>query len=535
ACTTALVRAERALAGARPGDEVPYWARCFDEAQLADEFGHCHRDLQQFRAAAQHAERSLHLRAPAYARSRLFCRVVLATARLGLGELDQACQLALEAADQAAEMRSVRAVEYVRDFERRLEPYRDAGPVRADRGRGAALGERPAGRRPGTPGAGESPGGRRVPGVVGARAGLAGRCATASGAGVPVWGRPVPWAARWRARLERGPGRRGAARQPQGWGAGPGSSRAVVGGLVPCVAGARARAGRASRDGPCGWGAALGSSCVVGGPVPCVAGVRAGPGGGAADGPRGRGAARGPSRVVGGPVPCVAGARAGPAGCRATARGAGEPPGAVPGRGRPRAVRGWTAGREPGRGSGPAETGCPPGQAARGAVGSGSAVCRGRPAPRSLSRAVAARRPEYRAPCTVLVSRWSPHTYRPARSRTGRRRSCGARMAGTACGAWCTASVSQRLVDVPYRRLRCMRTAVSTWAGGVPSTVDVTSARPAGARDGSTRLTTAVWATGPPRSASRSRAVPVAGGSSVAWCTTVTGWKSGTRSPGSSS
>ncbi|NEA89940.1 regulator [Streptomyces sp. SID14436] len=140
ACTTALVRAERALAGARPGDEVPYWARCFDEAQLADEFGHCHRDLQQFRAAAQHAERSLHLRAPAYARSRLFCRVVLATARLGLGELDQACQLAVEAAGQAAEMRSVRAVEYVRDFERRLEPYRDAGPVRTYRDKVAALG-----------------------------------------------------------------------------------------------------------------------------------------------------------------------------------------------------------------------------------------------------------------------------------------------------------------------------------------------------------------------------------------------------------
>src|SRR5690606_13878244 len=138
--TTALVRAERALAGARPGDEVPYWARFFDEAQLADEFGHCHRDLQQFRAAAQHAERSLHLRAPAYARSRLFCRVVLATARLGLGELDQACQLAVEAAGQAAEMRSVRAVESVRDFERRLEPYRDAGPVRTYRDKVAALG-----------------------------------------------------------------------------------------------------------------------------------------------------------------------------------------------------------------------------------------------------------------------------------------------------------------------------------------------------------------------------------------------------------
>ncbi|GGV14940.1 regulator [Streptomyces griseoflavus] len=138
ASTAALVRAERALESARAGDEVPYWARFFDEAQLADEFGHCHRDLQQFRAAAQHAERSLQLRAPGYARSRLLCRMVLATARLGLGELDQACQLAAEAAGQAAEMRSVRALEYVRDFERKLEPYRDAGPVRTYRDRVAA-------------------------------------------------------------------------------------------------------------------------------------------------------------------------------------------------------------------------------------------------------------------------------------------------------------------------------------------------------------------------------------------------------------
>ncbi|GHI51906.1 hypothetical protein Srubr_17520 [Streptomyces rubradiris] len=140
ACTAALVRAERALEAARPGDEVPYWARFFDEGQLADEFAHCHRDLQQFRAAAQHAERALQLRAPAFARSRLFCRVVLATARLGLGELDQACALAAEAAGQAAEMRSARAVEYVKDFERRLEPYRDAAPVRGYREKVASLG-----------------------------------------------------------------------------------------------------------------------------------------------------------------------------------------------------------------------------------------------------------------------------------------------------------------------------------------------------------------------------------------------------------
>ncbi|MFB6879088.1 regulator [Streptomyces sp. NPDC056323] len=139
-CTTSLARAEHALEIARQGDEVPHWARYFDEAQLADEFGHCHRDLQQYRAAAQHAERSLQLRSPAYARSRLFCRVVLASARLGLGELDQACALGAEAAQQATEMRSVRATEYVRDFERRLEPYRDAAAVRGYRDRVAALG-----------------------------------------------------------------------------------------------------------------------------------------------------------------------------------------------------------------------------------------------------------------------------------------------------------------------------------------------------------------------------------------------------------
>ncbi|MFH8288086.1 regulator [Streptomyces sp. NPDC018059] len=140
ACAASLVRAERSLEASRPGDEVPYWARFFDEAQLADEQGHCYRDLQQYRAAAQHAERSLQLRAPGFARSRLFCRVVLATARLGLGELEQACQLGAEAAQAAAEMRSTRAHEYVREFERRLEPYRDAAPVRGYRDRLAALG-----------------------------------------------------------------------------------------------------------------------------------------------------------------------------------------------------------------------------------------------------------------------------------------------------------------------------------------------------------------------------------------------------------
>lgn len=135
ACGAALARAERAFAAARTGDDVPGWARFFDEAQLADELAHCHRDLQQWRQAAQHAEHSLHLRAAGYARSRLFCRTVLATALLGLGEVEAACSHGWEAARSASDLRSARATEYVRDFVRRLEPFRDTPAARTFRDR----------------------------------------------------------------------------------------------------------------------------------------------------------------------------------------------------------------------------------------------------------------------------------------------------------------------------------------------------------------------------------------------------------------
>ncbi|MDX3093574.1 regulator [Streptomyces sp. ME19-03-3] len=140
ACTAALVRAERALEAVGKGDDVPSWARFFDEAQLADEFGHCHRDLGQYRAASRHAERSLRLRGHAYARSRVFCRTVLAAARLGLGEVDAACALGAEAMQAAVEMRSLRAVEYVRDLGRRLDTHGDAACVRAFHDRATVLG-----------------------------------------------------------------------------------------------------------------------------------------------------------------------------------------------------------------------------------------------------------------------------------------------------------------------------------------------------------------------------------------------------------
>ena len=130
-CTTALVRAERCLGAVRQGDELPSWARSFDEAQLALEFALCYRDLQQWRLCAQFAEKSLRLRSPGYARSRVFSRSVLAVARLNMGHVDEACAVATEALRAASEMRSTRAVECLRDFHRRLSPYRGSPVARA--------------------------------------------------------------------------------------------------------------------------------------------------------------------------------------------------------------------------------------------------------------------------------------------------------------------------------------------------------------------------------------------------------------------
>src|SRR5262249_47982165 len=123
-CTAALVRAERGLQAARPGDDLPSWARSFDEAQLASEFAHCYRNLQQWRLAAPAGEEAVGVGPPGYARSRVVGRRWVATARLGMGDVDEACAAATEALRAATELRSIRAAEYLRDFHRRLAPYR---------------------------------------------------------------------------------------------------------------------------------------------------------------------------------------------------------------------------------------------------------------------------------------------------------------------------------------------------------------------------------------------------------------------------
>jgi hypothetical protein len=131
AAQVASGRAVTALETADPesGDD-PAWIAHFDEAYLADELAHCHRDLGQAEAAARRAEESLAGLPETKARRRAIGYVLLATAQVQQREIEQACHTGLKAVELLEGLRSNRGAEYLEDFQQRLEPYRDEPVVR---------------------------------------------------------------------------------------------------------------------------------------------------------------------------------------------------------------------------------------------------------------------------------------------------------------------------------------------------------------------------------------------------------------------
>lgn len=124
-------RAVSALESADPssGDD-PTWIAHFDEAYLADELAHCHRDLGQAEAAAQRAEECLSALPESRARRRAIGYVLLATAQVQQREVEQAVHTGLKAVELLETLRSNRGAEYLEDFQQRLEPFRDEPVVR---------------------------------------------------------------------------------------------------------------------------------------------------------------------------------------------------------------------------------------------------------------------------------------------------------------------------------------------------------------------------------------------------------------------
>ncbi|MFJ3926203.1 transcriptional regulator [Streptomyces sp. NPDC090022] len=124
-------RAVTALERAEPesGDD-PAWIRHFDEAYLADELAHCHRDLGQADAAGRRAQEALRALPETKARRRAIGMLLLAAAQVQQREVEQACHTATKAAELLGSLRSNRGAEYLDDFRQRVAPYREEAAVR---------------------------------------------------------------------------------------------------------------------------------------------------------------------------------------------------------------------------------------------------------------------------------------------------------------------------------------------------------------------------------------------------------------------
>ncbi|MBJ7906677.1 transcriptional regulator [Streptomyces sp. NPDC004549] len=123
----AIAALERAEAS---GGDDPAWIAHFDEAYLADELAHCHRDLGQPEVSARYAEQSLAGHPESRARRRAIGYVLLATAQVQRREIEQACQTGMKAVELLETLRSDRGAEYLTDLQQRLEPFREEAVVR---------------------------------------------------------------------------------------------------------------------------------------------------------------------------------------------------------------------------------------------------------------------------------------------------------------------------------------------------------------------------------------------------------------------
>lgn len=123
-CVAALACAESHFAKSNAADD-PEWIHYFDEGELAAEFAHCFRDLAQPNQAIEYANRSLALTDAKYARSNVFCKLVLAAAQLQQGDSDSACSTATSAIEGSEGMGSARPDQYIDDFNRRLQESGD--------------------------------------------------------------------------------------------------------------------------------------------------------------------------------------------------------------------------------------------------------------------------------------------------------------------------------------------------------------------------------------------------------------------------
>ncbi|WP_091201912.1 helix-turn-helix domain-containing protein [Micromonospora narathiwatensis] len=133
ACAAALHQAEQALDRADRSTD-PQWLSYFDEAYLSAKFGHCFHALGRNTHAERFAARSLRMD-NRYVRGKAFNLTLLASVHAQQGEPDRACTIGAEALTLTTQLRSARAVRYLRDLQTQLTPHRRLPTVRHFTGR----------------------------------------------------------------------------------------------------------------------------------------------------------------------------------------------------------------------------------------------------------------------------------------------------------------------------------------------------------------------------------------------------------------
>jgi tetratricopeptide (TPR) repeat protein len=117
----ALTESVRLFEARRPGDDPP-WISYFDEAELAAELAHSYRDLGRSEEAVRHAEQAL-AQPGASPRSDFFVTMVLAAGHLGTGDIEKACDTTRRALSVGTNVKSARAVDYLRQFRSKLAQH----------------------------------------------------------------------------------------------------------------------------------------------------------------------------------------------------------------------------------------------------------------------------------------------------------------------------------------------------------------------------------------------------------------------------
>jgi hypothetical protein len=120
ACRQSAERAVGTLERVRLDDE-PEWVAYFDRSHLADELAHCYRDLDRPSESARWAETALDGLPEHRVRRRAIDLLLLATARVRVREVEEACHHASRAVELLGGLRSHLGVAYLQDFRERLQ------------------------------------------------------------------------------------------------------------------------------------------------------------------------------------------------------------------------------------------------------------------------------------------------------------------------------------------------------------------------------------------------------------------------------